>query len=234
MHPGSPSAMSNFIFPPPDHSLNPTPSHRAGQSCPSPAPPRWGLPDRPTYAHQLPGRWHSVCHPFPPSRPREMKGGGGAHQLPASGTGIPPTRPAPSHRGGSPKASPPLLPHSLRPGESISPTPSSPRRVCSSQPRRGTVGDGLQPSALPPCQASRESAKQSVFGASRAAGGPRKHRAPKKQGARFTRGEVGGVSHGKRGLCHSAAKGAAHHCGAAELVQGTLRWRKGGATFGRW
>lgn len=53
------------------------------------------------------------------------------------------------------------------------------------------MGDGPQPSALPPCQASRESAKQSVFGASRAAGGPRKHRAPKKQGARFTRGEGG-------------------------------------------
>lgn len=127
MHPGSPSAMSNFIFPPPDHSLNPTPSHRAGQSCPSPAPPRWGLPDRPTYTHQLPGRWHSVCHPFPPSRPREMKGGGGAHQLPASGTGIPPTRPAPSHQGGQPKGiTPPSFPTLSGRGRASLPPPPAP------------------------------------------------------------------------------------------------------------
>lgn len=52
--PRNPSCYVHFIFPPPDHSLNP-PSHQAGQSCCSPALPCCWLPDRPTYGHQLPG-----------------------------------------------------------------------------------------------------------------------------------------------------------------------------------
>lgn len=79
----------------------------------------------------------AVAHRVPPQPIlRGMKGSGWAHQLPTYGTGIPPTHRALSHEERQPKGIP-LLPISGAVGALL----SHPRRVCSSQPRTGTVGD---------------------------------------------------------------------------------------------
>lgn len=148
--PRNPSCYVHFIFPPPDHSLNP-PSHRAGQSRASPVSlhhlAAGCQTDRPTQASSQGNGTTCATQGHPHARPccpGELKGGGWAHQLPASGTGIPPTHCAPSHEGRQPKGIPLLPPFSHAGGAHLSHllAPSSPQRVCNSQPRRGTVDDG--------------------------------------------------------------------------------------------
>lgn len=205
--PRNPSCYVHFIFPPPDHSLTP-PSHQAGQRCRSPASPRYPAAgcrtDRPTDTSSQGDGTTCATQARPracPCCPWELKGARWAYQLPASGTEIPPTCPALSHEWRQPKGIP-LLPHSLMLREHVSPTPSLPPApvgfaTASQGEGLGVTGEERaaagprcsvmdsrerlrpRPSALPPCQGSRESAKQSVFAASQAAGGPHKHRAPK-------------------------------------------------------
>lgn len=198
--PRNPSCYIHFIFPPPDHSLNPPFSpgraslHHPTTGCRT---------DRPTHASSQGNgtRCATQAHPHAhPCCPWELKGSGWAHQLPMPGTGIPPTRRAPSHEGRQPKGIP-LLPHALRLGEHGSPPaslPPAPGGFAAASQGEGPWMTGgvraaagpqcramsgreqlwLQPSALLPCQVSQESAKQSIFSASWAAGGSHKHRAP--------------------------------------------------------
>lgn len=123
--PRNPSCYGCFIFLPPHHSPFLT---ERGRAAPARHPrSTLLLLDRQT---DLPGQWHNVCHPSPPSCTSLLPAGaegrqGGSHQLPASDTRFPPPHGAQSYKGRQPKGIAPL-PHSLTLGGHVSPTPSLP------------------------------------------------------------------------------------------------------------